>query len=223
MKNTNLNRIALLYRDLLSSSVHSLSEQDKKLLLSLKPNRKILTIGDIDYSNWNSYVLTYLLENKLVCPTVLDESKIYQSMHAMRTHNEKILHPQFLISQSVVIRMIGLDNLTNINDYINSFINMCVASDDCKIIFVVIDGDKKFYKNNLYIRKTNSTFIETSSGRPYTIDSTPLCISPDEIAFFNYSLKNKSSSDALNNSTHTSPLQRKRKACSSLLNDSEIF
>lgn len=188
-----LNRVALLYRDLLSSSIHSLSNNDKEILLSLKPNNKIVAIGDVDTLNWNSYPLTFLLDRKLVAPTVLNESQIYQSIHAMRVHDESIVHPQMLISQSVVIRIVGLDNSANINDYINTFINMCVASDECKIIFVVIDCTKKFYKDNVYIRKSNSTFIETSSGKPYTIESTPLCISPDAITFFG---NNKKSSSA---------------------------
>ena len=135
-----LDRVALLYRDLLSSTIHSLSDNDKDVLLSLKPRNKIVAIGDIDTSNWNSYPLTYLLHNKLVAPTVLNESQIYQSIHAMRVHDESIIHPQMLISQSVVIRIVGLDNSANINDYINTFINMCVASDECKIIFIIIVG-----------------------------------------------------------------------------------
>lgn len=186
-----IDRVALLYRDLLSSSIHSISDSDKSLLLSLKPNNKIVAIGDIDTSNWNSYPLTYLLHHKLVAPTVLNESQIYQSIHAMRVHDESIIHPQMLISQSVVIRIVGLDNSSNINDYINTFINMCVASDECKIIFVVLDCNKKTYKDNIYIRKSNSTFIETASGKPYTIESTPLCISPDSITFFGNSTGSK--------------------------------
>lgn len=187
----NINRVAVLYRDLLSKTIHSLSDNDKSALLKIKPKNKIVAIGDIDLSNWNAYALTYLLDKKVVIPTVLDESKIYQSIHAMRTHDETIIHPQNLISESVVIRIIGLDNSTNINDYINTFINMCIASDECKLIFVIIDGDKRFYKNSIYIRKTNSTFIDTSSGKPYTVESTPLCIDPDDIVFFNYSKKVK--------------------------------
>lgn len=187
----NINRVAVLYRDLLSKTIHSLSDNDKSVLLKIKPKNKIVAIGDIDLSNWNSFALTYLLDKKIVIPTVLDESKIYQSIHAMRTHDETIIHPQNLISESVVIRIIGLDNSTNINDYINTFINMCIASDECKLIFVIIDGDKRFYKNSIYIRKTNSTFIDTSSGKPYTVESTPLCIDPDDIVFFNYSKKVK--------------------------------
>lgn len=222
MNDRTLNRIALLYRDLLSNSIKSLSDQDKKTLLNIKPKNKIIAIGDIDYSNWNSYALTYLLENKLIAPTVLDESKIYQSMHAMRTHDEHILHPQYLISQSVIIKIIGLDNSPNINDYINSFINMCIANDDCKIIFVVIDGNKKFYKNNLYIRKSNSTFIETSTGRPYTIDSTPLCIDPDDIIFFNSNRKTTVS--PVSNTPKTTQLKTKKSSlCSSIMNEPDFF
>lgn len=192
-KEININRIAILYRDLLSNTIHSLSEEDKQLLLSIKPKKKVLAIGDIDSSNWNSYALTYLLENKIIAPTVLDESKVYQSMHAMRTHDESIIHPQSLISQSVVIHIIGLDSSSNINEYLNSFISMCIANDKCKIIFVIIDGDKKFYKNSVFTRKSNSSFIDiTSSDKsPYKIESAPLCISPDDIVFFNYSKKNR--------------------------------
>lgn len=188
----NIQRVAVLYRDLLSSSMHPLNDNDKSFLLKIKPKNKIVAIGDIDLSNWNTYALTYLLDRKLVVPTVLDESKIYQTIHAMRTHDETIVHPQTLISESVVIRIIGLDNSTNINDYINTFINMCIASDECKLIFIIIDGDKRFYKNSIYIRKTNSTFIETSSGKPYVVESSPLCINPDDIVFFNYTKSNKS-------------------------------
>lgn len=222
MNNRTLNRIALLYRDLLSNSIKSLSDQDKKTLLNIKPKNKIIAIGDIDYSNWNSYALTYLLENKLIVPTVLDESKIYQSMHAMRTHDEHILHPQYLISQSVIIKIIGLDNSPNINDYINAFINMCIANDDCKIVFVVIDGNKKFYKNNLYIRKSNSTFIETSTGRPYTIDSTPLCIDPDDIVFFNSNRKT-TISPVCNTSKPVQTKAKKTGLCSSIMNEPNFF
>ena len=222
MNDRTLNRIALLYRDLLSNSIKSLSDQDKRTLLNIKSKNKIIAIGDIDYSNWNSYALTYLLENKLISPTVLDESKIYQSMHAMRTHDEHILHPQYLISQSVIIKIIGLDNSPNINDYINSFINMCIANDDCKIIFVVIDGNKKFYKNNLYIRKSNSTFIETSTGRPYTIDSTPLCIDPDDIIFFN-SNKKTTVSSVSNTPKTTQSKTKKVGLCSSIMNEPNFF
>lgn len=192
-KETNINRIAILYRDLLSNTIHSLSEEDKQLLLSIKPKKKILAIGDIDSSNWNSYALTYFLENKIIAPTVLDESKVYQSMHAMRTHDESIIHPQNLISQSIVIHIIGLDSSSNINEYLNSFISMCIANDKCKIIFVIIDGDKKFYKNSVFTRKSNSSFIDiTSSDKsPYKIESAPLCINPDDVVFFNYSKKNR--------------------------------
>lgn len=187
MESRQLNRIALLYRDLLSSNIHSISNQDKDILLNIKPNNKIVAIGDIDQANWNSYALTYLLSNKLVAPVVLDESKIYQSIHAMRTHDESIIHPQLLISQSVIIRIIGIDNSANINEYINTFINMCIASDECKIIFVIFDCDKKSYKNNIYTRKSNSTFIDNSTGEPYKVESTPLYIKPDDIVFFDYS------------------------------------
>lgn len=187
----NIQRVAVLYRDLLSNSMHPLNDNDKSILLKIKSKNKIVAIGDIDLSNWNTYALTYLLDRKLVVPTVLDESKIYQTIHAMRTHDETIVHPQTLISESVVIRIIGLDNSTNINDYINTFINMCIASDECKLIFIIIDGDKRFYKNSIYVRKTNSTFIETSSGKPYIVESSPLCIDPDDIVFFNYSKKTK--------------------------------
>lgn len=181
----NINRIAILYRDLLSSRVHSLSKEDRDLVLSLKPNaNKIIAIGGIDSDNWNAYPLTYLLNNKLVAPTVLSESQIYQSWHAMRVHDEKILHPQHLISQSVVIRFMGLDNSANINDYFNSFISMCAASDECKVIFVVFECNKRSYKSNIYVRKSNSTFIDTSNGKPYAVESSPLCISPEEIVFF---------------------------------------
>ena len=181
----NINRIAILYRDLLSSRVHSLSKEDADIVLSLKPNaNKIIAIGGIDSDNWNAYPLTYLLHHKFVAPTVLSESQIYQSWHAMRVHDEKILHPQNLISQSVVIRFMGLDNSANINDYFNSFISMCAASDECKVIFVVFECNKRSYKSNIYVRKSNSTFIDTSNGKPYTVESSPLCISPEEIVFF---------------------------------------
>lgn len=223
-----LNRIALLYRDLLSGSIHSLNEQDKAIITSLKPNNKIIAIGDIDTSNWNAYPLTYFLQHKLVAPTVLNESQIYQSWHAMRVHDESIIHPQMLISQSVVIRIIGLDNSPNINDYINSFISMCIASDECKIIFVIIDGDKKKYKNNVYIRKSNSTFIETSSGKPYIVESTPLCISPDDIVFFNYGSGVKKSNSKVvtqvNNQVKYKNTSNKKNSCTSmLLSDSDLF
>ena len=217
---TRINRIALLYRDLLSSNMRSLSEHDKSILLNLEPINKIIAIGDIDFSNWNAYPLSYFLSNKLVAPTVLDESKIYQSIHGMRTHNENIIHPQALISQSVVIRIIGLDNSAGINDYINTFINMCIASDVCKIIFVIFDGNKKFYKDNIYIRKTNSSFIETSTGKPYTVESSPLCISPDQIVYFGHSKKLKSTKQVITPSvTNISS----KKTCSSMLNDPDMF
>lgn len=227
-KKFNINRIAILYRDLLSSSLKPLNENDKAILLNIKPNNKVVAIGDIDLSNWTAYALTYLLDRKLVAPTVLDESKIYQSWQAMRTHNENVAHPQTLISQSVVIRIIGLDNSPNINDYLNSFISACIASDECKIIFVIFDGNKKFYKDNIYIRKTNSTFIETTTGKPYVVESTPLCISPDQITFFNYSRKaskttvtqgNFSDSDKV---ISTKTLKRKNN-CSSMINDPDMF
>ena len=50
----NIRRIAVLYRDLLSHTIHSLSDDDKKLLLSIQPKNKIVAIGDIDYANWNT-------------------------------------------------------------------------------------------------------------------------------------------------------------------------
>lgn len=222
--NVNLERIALLYRDLLSSKVKSLSQKDKDLLLSLQPKNKIVAIGDIDLSNWNAYPLTYLLSKKLVAPTVLDESKVYQSIHAMRTHNTSVLHPQMLVSQSVIIRIVGFDNSANINDYINSFINMCIASDECKIIFVIVDGDKRFYKNKIHTRKANSTFIDNGTGEPYKIESTPLIISPDDITFFNYSKLGKSinpkSSSVAVSSTVSS---RKKSNLSSLSLDSDFI
>lgn len=216
---THINRIALLYRDLLSSSIKPIEEKDKKILLNIQPTNKVVAIGDIDLSNWNAYALTYLLDRKLVAPTVLDESKIYQSIHGMRTHNEKIVHPQALISQSVVIRIIGLDNSANINDYINSFINMCIASDECKLIFVVVDGNKRFYKDNIYIKKTNSTFIETSTGKPYVVESSPLCISPDQIVFFNHS---KSTSNS-NRGTVKRISTKNSTSCASMLSDKDLF
>ena len=193
----------------------------KKLLLSIQPKNKIVAIGDIDYTNWNTYPLTYLLDRKLVNPTVLDESKIYQSIHGMRTKDPSVIHPQMLISESVVIRIVGLDNSTNINDYINTFINMCIASDLCKIIFFIIDGDKRFYKNHVYIRKTNSSFIDisTSDKRPYQIESTPLYVSPDSITFFNYTKKNKpvqtKKTVSINTGSHGN--------CSSLLDDPDFI
>ena len=226
-KKTNINRIALLYRDLLSSTIKPLSEKDKQLLLNIQPTNKIVAIGDIDLSNWNSYALTYLLDRKLVAPTVLDESKIYQSIQAMRTHNENVAHPQTLISQSVVIRVIGLDNSANINDYINSFISACIASDDCKIIFVIFDGNKKFYKDKIYIRKANSTFIETSTGKPYIVESQPLCISPDQIVFFNYSKKASKQESITSISNNTSEamqkIVKKKNSCSSMFSDPDMF
>lgn len=216
---TRINRIALLYRDLLSSTMRPIDDREKEILLNIQPINKVVAIGDIDLSNWNSYALTFLLSRKLVAPTVLDESKIYQSIHGMRTHNEKIVHPQALISQSVVIRIIGLDNSANINDYINSFINMCIASDECKLVFVIIDGNKKFYKDNIYVKKTNSTFIETSTGKPYVVESSPLCISPDQIVFFNHSKlsssPNKGAAKRISNKNSTS--------CASMLNDKDLF
>ena len=216
---TRINRIALLYRDLLSSTMRPIDDREKETLLNIQPINKVVAIGDIDLSNWNSYALTYLLSKKLVAPTVLDESKIYQSIHGMRTHNEKIVHPQALISQSVVIRIIGLDNSANINDYINSFINMCIASDECKLVFVIVDGNKKFYKDNIHIKKTNSTFIETSTGKPYVVESSLLCISPDQIVFFNHSKlssnPNKSAARKISIKNSTS--------CASMLNDRDLF
>lgn len=220
MIDKRINRIALLYRDLLSSTIKPLCESDKKILLNIQPNNKIIAIGDIDGSNWNSYALTYLLSRKLVAPTVLDESKIYQSMHALRVHDTSIIHPQFLISQSVVIRIIGLDNSANINDYINSFISMCIASDECKLIFIIISCDKKTYKNSVYIRKTNSTFIDTSKGTPYKIDSTPLCIKPDDIVFFT---KVKLSDKAQVSESEKSISNKKKSSCSSIFSDPDMF
>ena len=218
-ENKNINRIALLYKDLLSNTVHKLSKEDSDLLLSIKPKNKIIAIGGIDNNNWNSYPLTYFLSNKLVAPTVLSESQIYQSWHAMRVHDDKILHPQYLISQSVVIRIIGLDNSPNINDYINSFISSCIASDECKIIFVIFECDKKTYKNNIYIRKSNSTFIEMSNGKPYVIESTPLCINPDDIVFFNSSISNMSNKKQTTQKTTTA----KRRELISMINDPDMF
>lgn len=218
-ENKNINRIALLYKDLLSNTVHKLSKEDSDLLLSIKPKNKIIAIGGIDSNNWNSYPLTYLLYNKLVAPTVLSESQIYQSWHAMRVHDDKILHPQYLISQSVIIRIIGLDNSPNINDYINSFISSCIASDECKIIFVIFECDKKTYKNNIYIRKSNSTFIEMSNGKPYVIESTPLCINPDDIVFFNCSNSSVSNKKQTTQKTTTA----KRRELISMINDPDMF
>ena len=221
--NVNLERIALLYRDLLSSNIKSLPSKDKDLLLTLQPTNKIVAIGDIDFSNWNAYPLTWLLDRKLVAPTVLDDSKIYQSMHGMRTHNEKVAHPQTLISESVVIRLLGLDNSPNINDYINSYINMCIASDECKVIFVVIHGNKKSYKDNVYIRKTNSTFIETSTGKPYIVESSPLCISPDQIVYFGYSKKQVTKQSTSVSLTTSTSSKKKSNSLSSMINDSDMF
>ena len=220
---SNINRIALLYRDLLSSNIKSLPSKDKDLLLTLQPTNKIVAIGDIDFSNWNAYPLTWLLDRKLVAPTVLDDSKIYQSMHGMRTHNEKVAHPQTLISESVVIRLLGLDNSPNINDYINSYINMCIASDECKVIFVVIHGNKKSYKDTVYIRKTNSTFIETSTGKPYVVESSPLCISPDQIVYFGYSKKQVTKQSTSVSPTTSTSSKKKSNSLSSMINDSDMF
>ena len=226
-KKPNINRIALLYRDLLSSTIRPLNNADKQILLNIQPTNKIVAIGDIDASNWNSYALTYLLDRKLVAPTVLDESKIYQSWQAMRTHNENVAHPQTLISQSVVIRIIGLDNSANINDYVNSFISACIASDACKIIFVIFDCNKKFYKDKIYIRKTNSSFIETSTGKPYIVESLPLCISPDQITFFNYSKKTaKQDCTTMSSKTTDNVIQKvskKKNSCSSMFSDPDMF
>ena len=217
---SNINRIAILYRDLLSSRIHSLSKEDTDTVLSLKPNaNKIIAIGGIDSDNWNAFPLTYLLHHKLVAPTVLNESQIYQSWHAMRVHDEKILHPQHLISQSVVIRFMGLDNSANINDYFNSFVSMCAASDECKVIFVVFECTKRIYRSNIYIRKANSTFIDTASGKPYSIESSPLCISPEEIVFFS---SGKSSKSSAVSSARTNKSE-KINSLSSLLNNKDEF
>lgn len=210
-----INRISLLYRDLLSNTIRPLCEEDKSILLNIQPMNKIVSIGDIDTTNWNTYALTYLLDRKLVAPTVLDESKIYQSIQGMRTHNENVAHPQTLISQSVVIRIVGLDNMAGINDYINSFIGSCIASDECKIVFVIFDANKRVYKDHVYIRKYNSTFIETSSGRPYVIEGTPLCIKPDDITFFNYFKKCKIDKTL----TKTTNIQNKNYNKSSIFTD----
>lgn len=216
---SNINRIALLYRDLLSSSIRKLPKEDHDMVLSLKPNsNKIIAIGNIDSSNWNAFPLTYLLHNKLVAPTVLNESQIYQSWHAMRVHDNKIIHPQGLISQSVVIRFMGLDNSPNINDYFNSFISMCAASDECKVIFIVFECNKRYYKNNVYVRKSNSTFIDTSNGKPYTVESSPLCISPDDIVFF----PSKASSSE-KQPAKLQPSSRKSNSLSSLLSCRDEF
>lgn len=223
-----INRIALLYKDLLSNTMKPLSDQDKQLLLSIEPKNKIVAIGDIDFSNWNAYPLTYLLDRKLVAPVVLDESKIYQSWQAMRTHNENVAHPQTLISQSVVIRVVGLDNSAGINDYLNSFISACIASDECKIIFIIFDGDKKFYRNSIYTRKTNSSFIDINSSdkRPYVIESSPLCIPPDQIVYFNHSRKSDRQVSNISNqpkSVVSSISTRKKNSCSSMINDPDMF
>lgn len=223
-KEVIINRIALLYKDLLSDKVHSLPEKEKEFLLQLKPINKILAIGDIDLSNWTTYPLTYMLDKKLVNPTVLDESKIYQSIHAMRTCNKTIAHPQLLISECVVIRIIGYDNSPNINDYINSFINMCIASDKCKLVFVIVDGDKRFYKSSIYTRKTNSSFIDyTSTDKsPVKIESTPLIINPDNIIFFNYSKRNKNTQVKTGTTVNTNTT-RSKNSCSSILNDPDFI
>lgn len=223
----NINRVAILYRDLLTDSIKPLSESDKSILLSIQPTNKIVAIGDINSSNWCAYPLTYLLDRKLVAPTVLDDSKIYQSWHAMRCNTKSIIHPQALISQSVVIHLIGYDNSPNINDYLNSFINMCIASDECKIIFIIVDCAKKFYKDSVYVRKANSTFIETSSGKPYTVESTPLCISPDQITFFNYSKKLvKQEGVGISNKLSDATMQKsvkKKNSCSTMFSDPDMF
>lgn len=226
--NRTINRIALLYRDLLSNTMKPLSDQDKQLLLSIEQKNKTVAIGDIDSSNWNVYPLTYLLDRKLVAPVVLDESKIYQSWQAMRTHNENVAHPQTLISQSVVIRIVGLDNSNGINDYLNSFISACIASDECKIIFIVFDCDKKFYRNNVYTRKTNSSFIDINSSdkKPYIIESTPLCILPDQIVYFNHNRKGDKQLLNINNQAKnvvSSISTRKKNSCSSIINDPDMF
>lgn len=216
---SNINRIAILYRDLLSSNIRKLSKEDHDMVLSLKPNsNKIIAIGNIDSSNWNTYPLTYLLHNKLVAPTVLNESQIYQSWHAMRVHDNKIIHPQGLISQSVVIRFMGLDNSPNINDYVNSFISMCAAFDECKVIFIVFECNKRYYKNNVYVRKSNSTFIDTSNGKPYTVESSPLCISPEDIVFFPSKV-----SSSEKQPTKTQLSSRKNNSLSSLLSCRDEF
>ena len=224
-KTFNINRIALLYRDLLSNTLKPLSSADKSTLLNIQPINKVVAIGDIDLSNWTAYPLTYLLDRKLVAPTVLDESKIYQSIQGMRTHNENVAHPQTLISQSVVIRIVGLDNSANINDYLNSFISACIASDDCKIVFVIFDGNKKFYKDNIYVRKSNSSFIETSTGKPYQVESSPLCISPDQITFFNYSRRNMKvpNPNARSAEVVSTVSSRKKGSCSSMFSDPDMF
>lgn len=221
-----INRIGILYKDLLSKSLKSLSDQDKEAVLKLIPKNKVIAIGDVDSSNWNAYPLTYLLENKITSPTVLDESKIYQSIQAMRNHNESIVHPQNLIGQSVVIHMIGMDSSPGINDYVNTFLNMCIASDQCKVIFIVFEGDKRFYKNNMYIKKTNSTFIDTATGQPFKIESVPLAISPDDIAYFNHSKKNKPGKTlprAISVEVTSTISSRRANSCSALLDDPDLI
>lgn len=223
---TNINRIGILYRDLLSSSLKQLSSEDKSLLLNIQPKNKIVAVGDIDLSNWNAYPLTYLLDRKLVAPTVLDESKIYQSIQAMRTHNESIMHPQHLISQSVVIRIIGLDSSSGINDYLNTFISMCIAADHCKCVFIVFDGDKRFYKNVIYTRKSNSTFIDNATGAPYKIESVPLMIQPDDIVYFNNSKKSKPTKQIqgkVSVSVSSTISSRRSNSCSALLDDPDLI
>ena len=225
-KSYNIERIGVLYWDLLSKTLHSLNDIDKSILLNIHPKNKLVAIGDIDYSNWNAYPLTYLLDKKLVAPTVLDESKIYQSIQAMRTCNKSIIHPQALISESVVIRIIGCDSSPNINEYINAFLNMCIASDVCKLIFVIVTGDKRFYKNNVYTRKSNSSFIDYTSAdkSPVKIESSPLAINPDDIVFFNYSRKNKVVTTNTRSVEVTSTISsRKKNSCSSMLDDPNMF
>lgn len=219
----SINRIALLYRDLISKNMKPLSDSDKKVLLNIQPNNKIVAIGDVEGSNWNAYPLTWLLDRKLVAPTVLDESKIYQSMHAMRVHDTSIIHPQMLISQSVVIRIVGFDNSANINDYINSFINMCIASDECAVVFIVIACDKKTYKNNIYIRKSNSTFIDTSKGTPYQIEGSALCVKPDDITFFTKIKQVKSAPQMGEVKVVSNISSRKKNSLSSMINDADMF
>lgn len=223
----NINRIALLYRDLLSNSIRSLSDRDKSILLNIQPKNKIVAIGDIDLSNWNAYPLTYMLDKKLVGPTVLDESKVYQSMHAMRCNTKSIVHPQTLISECVIIRIIGYDTSPGINEYLNSFISMCTASDQCKLVFIIVDGTKKFYKESVYIRESNSTFIDTSKGKPFKVESIPLKLQPDDIVFFNYSKKDKCtavpSTTARSVSVASTVSSRKKNSLSSIINDSDFM
>lgn len=216
----NIDRVALLYRDLLSNNMHALPNADKSTLLSIQSKNKIVAIGDVDTSNWNAYPLTWLLANKITNPTVLDESKIYQSIQAMRTCNHSIAHPQTLISDSVVIRMIGYESSPNVNDYLNTFIGMCIASDVCKVVFIVIDGDKKFYKNNIYIKKSNSSFIDYTDKSTVKIESAPLVVNPDEITFFNYSKECKPTQAK---SKTLSSTNKKKTSCSSILNDLEFI